>query len=78
MGEKSFFKPRNHILATLYESIIDAFRKAARWVRDLPGNLDAFVKNPSAALRVNPAPLDNNPALGIQGNTPDIGKGNLF
>jgi len=29
--------------------------------------IDGFVKSPSAALRGNPAPLDNNPALGIQG-----------
>jgi hypothetical protein len=31
---------------------------------------DGFVKSPSAALRFNPAPLDNNPALGIQGEIP--------
>ena len=28
---------------------------------------DGFVKSPSAALRFNPAPLDNDPALGIRG-----------
>jgi hypothetical protein len=71
MGEKSFFKPRNHILATLYEAIINAFQKAARLVWDLPGNLDGLVKSPSvllgAGLRFNPAPLDNNPSPGIQG-----------
>jgi hypothetical protein len=35
---------------------------------------DGFVKSPSvllgAGLRFNPAALDNNPALGIQGKTP--------
>jgi hypothetical protein len=34
-------------------------------------NFDGFVKNPSvllgAGLRFNPAPLDNNPVLGIRG-----------
>jgi hypothetical protein len=31
-------------------------------------NEDGFVKSPAAALRCNPAPLDNNPALGIRVN----------
>jgi hypothetical protein len=29
--------------------------------------IDVLVKSPSAALRCNPAPLDNNPDLGVQG-----------
>jgi len=36
-----------------------------------PGFFDGLVKNPSvlleAGLPFNPAPFDNNPALGIQG-----------
>jgi hypothetical protein len=38
-----------------------------------PGFFDGLVKNPAvlleAGLRFNPAPLDNNPTLGIQGQT---------
>jgi hypothetical protein len=35
----------------------------------IPGKItiEGLVKNPSAALRGNPAPLDNHPGLGIQG-----------
>jgi hypothetical protein len=53
MGEKSFSKPRNHILATLYEGIIDAFRKAARLVWDLPGNLLYFLILGESAKEIN-------------------------
>jgi len=53
MGEKSFFKPRNHILAPLYEAIIDAFQKAARLVWDLPGNLLYFLILGEPAKEVN-------------------------
>jgi hypothetical protein len=39
---------------------------------------DGLVKSLSAALRFNPAPLDNNLALGIKDKPPDIRRGKAF